>query len=169
MPGTRHFSRMQYHVSRGLREVVAPRQTMPKVLWGHIKGEFGGRCAYCRQPATKENRGIVPDHLIPVTKFGELVVGNTVPACQDCNDTREADWRHFLRRRFPKHAESRIRHIECYLDRHPYRPPTLRAALSSDQRRAYLRLLADWRSLLKRAHRLRAAVARRSRYHHDRL
>ena len=27
MPGTKHFGRMQYNVSRGLREIVAPRQT----------------------------------------------------------------------------------------------------------------------------------------------
>src|ERR1700752_1895750 len=101
MPGTRHFDRMQYNVARGLREIVAPRQTMHKAQWEQIKEEFGGRCVFCGEEGTKENRGIVPDHLVPVTRFGELVLGNVVPACQACNDSRgEKDWRPFLRQRF---------------------------------------------------------------------
>lgn len=42
MPGTKHFGRMQYNVSRGLREIVAPRQTMSRDHWRSVLEEFGG-------------------------------------------------------------------------------------------------------------------------------
>ena len=159
MAGTKHFTRMQYHVTRGLREIVAPRQTMPKAQWERIKQEFGGRCVFCGETSTKENRGIVPDHLIPVTQFGELVIGNTIPACQTCNDSRgEKDWRPFLRDRFRGDAQAQIQRIEDYLKRHPYHPPSPDSALSERDRRDYQQLLQDWESFLERARRLHAAA-----------
>jgi len=131
MPGTKHFTRMQYHVARGLREIVAPRQVMPKAQWERIKEEFDNRCVFCGQQGSKENRGIVPDHLIPVTQFGELVVGNTVPSCQTCNDSRgEKDWRPFLRERFAGDPDAQIMRVETYLARHPYHPTPPETALS---------------------------------------
>ena len=69
---------MQYNVARGLREIVAPRQSITKVHWKAVIEEFGGLCVFCGSAGTVENRGIVPDHLVPVTRFGELVLGNTV-------------------------------------------------------------------------------------------
>jgi hypothetical protein len=107
MPGTKHIGRMQYNVARGLREIVAPRQTMSTVQWKQLLEEFGGLCIFCGSADTAENRGIVPDHLIPVIRFGELILGNTVPACQTCNDSRgEKDWLPFLRSRFPGDVEA---------------------------------------------------------------
>lgn len=164
MPGTKHFGRMQYNVSRGLREIVAPRQTMPKAQWQRVLEEFGGLCIFCGSPGTAENRGIVPDHLIPVTRFGELVMGNTVPACQKCNDSRgEKDWRPFLRTTYPGDAEAQIKTVEAHLERHQYHPATLEEALSPSEQASYIKLIEKWESLLKSARKLHASAEHRRR------
>lgn len=164
MPGTKHFPRLQYNVSRGLREIVAPRQTMQPKEWERIKAEFGNVCVYCESASSQENRGIVPDHLVPVTQFGELVAGNTVPACQTCNDSRgDRDWREFLRDRFPNDANSRIERIEAHLRLHPYNAAAPETALSGQEQIDYAVLLADWESLLKRARALNASAEDRRR------
>lgn len=164
MPGTKHFGRMQYNVARGLREIVAPRQTMPNAQWRRVLEEFGGICIFCGSPGTAENRGIVPDHLIPVTQFGELVLGNTVPACQTCNDSRgEKDWRPFLRSRYPGNAETQIAAVEAHIARHGYHPVTLETALAPHEQTAYAALLQDWQSLLETARQLHASAEKRRR------
>jgi hypothetical protein len=162
MPGTRHFSRMQYNVSRGLREIVAPKQVMSNAHWQSIADEFGGRCAFCGELGSRENRGIVPDHLVPVTQFGELVLGNTVPACQTCNDSRgEKDWRNFLREKFPERAADRTRAIEAYISRHSYVPISPQEALTPSELQEYNALVQDWERVLQTAKRLRESVAAR--------
>jgi 5-methylcytosine-specific restriction endonuclease McrA len=165
MPGTQFFSRMTYNVSRGLREIVAPRQSMSRKQWEAIKAEFNGQCVYCGEVATKKNRGIVPDHLIPVTRHGELVLGNTVPACQTCNDSRgEKDWRRFLKKKLPaEQAESRIRRIQTHLDQHPYRPVSPTAVFSENELQQYRQLSEDWKALLERARALQAVVKKGKR------
>ncbi len=152
MPGTKHFTRMHYNVSRGLREIVAPNQTMPKAQWKRVLDEFGGLCVFCGSPGTAENRGIVPDHLIPVTHFGELVLGNTVPACQSCNDSRgEKDWRLFMHSIYPGDAERQITTVEAHVAHHAYQPPTLEIALAPEEQETYAELFQTWEELLKKA------------------
>ena len=162
MPGTKHFTRMQYNVSRGLREVVAPRQTMSKKQWQQVLEEFGGLCIFCGSAGTAENRGIVPDHLVPVTRYGELVLGNTVPACQTCNDSRgEKDWRPFLRTRFPSDPENQIAKVEAHLEKYHYKPATLELALSPTEQKIYFALLEEWESLLAKARKLHSSAEHR--------
>jgi len=157
---------MQYNVARGLREIVAPRQTMSTKQWEEIRLEFGGRCIFCGKVGTNENIGIVPDYLFPVTRFGDLVIGNTVPASQTCNDSRgERDWRPFLRERFNGDAESQIAQVEAYLARHPYHPPTAEGALSKAELAEYQGLLAEWDSMLQKARRLQQSVEARRKSH----
>lgn len=164
MPGTKHFGRMQYNVARGLREIVAPRQTLSKPQWERVLHEFGGLCIFCGSPGTAENRGIVPDHLIPVTQFGELVPGNSVPACQSCNDSRgEKDWRPFLRGRFPGDAEAQIATVEAHLAKHNYHPASLESALALHEQVEYRALLEEWQSFLEKARRLHASAEKRRR------
>jgi hypothetical protein len=164
MPGTKHFGRLQYNVARGLREIVAPRQTMPKAQWIAVLEEFGGLCIFCGSEGTAENRGIVPDHLVPVTRFGELVLGNTVPACQACNDSRgEREWRPFLRSVYPGDAESQIHRVEGHVSKYGYHPITLEDALSSKEREMYAALIKEWETMLEKARRLRDAAAKRRR------
>jgi len=164
MPGTKHFGRMPYHVARGLREIVAPRQTMSKAQWQTVLEELGGLCIFCGQAGTAENRGIVADHLVPVTRFGELVIGNTVPACQSCNDSRgDKEWRPFLRSLFPGDAEVQIRRVEDYVTKFNYHPVSLEVALSATERERYKTLLRKWEIMLKMARRLRDAAGKRRR------
>ncbi len=158
MPGTSHFSRMGYNVSRGLREIIAPRQTMNQATWRGILERFGRRCVFCGEKGTEKNRGIVPDHLVLVTAFGELVPGNVVPACQRCNDSRgDGDWREFLDQNYHEHAEHHIQTIEAYLTDNPYEVASLEK-LAKDDQTAYADLLADWDKLLERAKNLRERV-----------
>ena len=148
MAGTKHFTRMQYHVSRGIREIVAPRQTIPHAEWKRIQDEFDNVCVFCEQPGTRENRGIIADHLIPATQFGELVLGNTVPACQSCNDSRgNRNWRAFLLERFPDEAAKRAIRIEAYLNKYPYSPLSAEDYLSPQELREYNSILADWEAI----------------------
>ena len=162
MSGTKHFTRMQYNVSRGLREIIAPRQTMSKADWKRVLEEFNAICVFCGSEETAENRGIVPDHLIPVTQFGELVLGNTVPACQTCNDSRgERAWRPFLRTRFLSDSEAQINKVESHLAKHHYHPPTLESALSAEERETYLALVQEWETMLTKAKALYTAAKRR--------
>ncbi|MCA8116046.1 HNH endonuclease [Burkholderia cepacia] len=137
---------------------------MPQKEWERIKAEFENVCVYCECASSQENRGIVPDHLVPVTQFGELVVGNTVPACQTCNDSRgDRDWRAFLRDKFPNDADGRIERIEAHLRLHPYKAPSPETALSGQEQLDYFALLADWESLLERARALHASAEDRRR------
>ena len=162
MKGTQHFIRMNYNVRRGLREIVAPSHRLPKTEWATILKNFSHRCAYCGNVASAANRGIVPDHLIAVADFGELVAGNTVPACQTCNDSRgKKNWRDFLRERFPGKAEMRIGRIEAHIQRHDYKPCAPESSLVPAELSEYNAILKQWGRLFVRAQALHAAVAKR--------
>jgi hypothetical protein len=106
----------------------------------------------------------VPDHLVPVTRFGELVVGNTVSACQSCNDSRgEKDWRSFLRKRFQGDAEAQIAFVEAHVARYSYHPTLPEHALSALELAEYNDLLQNWELLLAKARRLHTVAAERRR------
>ena len=96
----------------------------------HAAEQYFGGCAYCGDPAIERY-----DHVVPVSKHGDFVSKNVVPACQPCDDSksgrdykewmRNGDTRRSLRGRGRTEAfiESRIRLIE----RHAmgYRPKSL--------------------------------------------
>ena len=148
MAGTKHFTRMHYHVSRGLREIIAPRQTMPKNEWEQIKLTFENKCSYCGQGPTKNNRGIVADHVVPATDFGEFVIGNVIPACQTCNDSRgNKHWKEFINTKPSPQLQSRISKIERYLENYPYTAPTPESVLTSDELKKYNELQLKWESI----------------------
>ncbi|MDP3857945.1 MAG: HNH endonuclease signature motif containing protein [Stagnimonas sp.] len=162
MKGTQHFSRLGYNVRRGLREIVAPSHKIPKTAWLEVLNEFSQACAYCGAAASAENRGIVPDHLVAVTDYGELVAGNTIPACQTCNDSRgNKDWREFIRNRYPMDAAVRIKKIEDHVQRHNYVACTPETALAPQELSEYNEILVQWEQLLKRAQALQVSVAKR--------
>ncbi|MEE9928554.1 HNH endonuclease signature motif containing protein [Microvirgula aerodenitrificans] len=162
MKGTKHFSRMNYNVRRGLREIVASDHKISDRDWKLILSEFNGTCAYCGEPASAENRGIVPDHLVAVTDFGELVPGNIVPACQTCNDSRgNKPWRIFISNKFPVDANNRIRRIECYIEQHNYSPCSPETSLTPEELSKYNALLLDWEAFLFKARELQSRVAQR--------
>ncbi|WP_159985210.1 HNH endonuclease [Pseudomonas sp. Irchel 3E13] len=153
---------MNYNVRRGLREIVASSHRLNKADWISILEEFDGRCSYCGSEASAENRGIVADHLIPVTEFGELVAGNTVPACQTCNDSRgNRDWKNFLTARYPDYAVMRIAKIEEHINRFNYRPAILENALTPSEQVEYIEIVREWEKLLGRAKALKTEVENR--------
>ncbi|MGW8462865.1 HNH endonuclease [Pseudomonas sp. CLCA07] len=155
---------MNYHVLRGMREIVASSHRMTKLEWADTQKEFDGRCAYCGEVPTAENRGVVADHLIPVTAFGELVVGNTVPACQTCNDSRgNKDWRTFIKSRHPHDGASRIAKIEGHIGKYNYNPCGLEDSLTLQEQEEYRKILKQWEEVLEQARALKLKVnARKS-------
>ncbi len=160
--GTKHFPRLGYNVSRGLREVVAPVQTMPQADWDVLLVEFHSCCAFCGDGATRQNRGIVPDHLVPVTDYGELVLGNVAPACQTCNDSRgNGDWRQYIENRFPNDALNRIARIEEHLARYPYEAVQPSGILDAEELEQYETMLSGWDELLESAKSLYRKVKER--------
>lgn len=162
MKGTQYFSRLNYNVQRGLREIVAPAHRISDQDWARVLCEFDSTCAYCGAISSAENRGIVPDHLVAVTDFGELVSGNIVPACQTCNDSRgNKPWRTFLTDRFPADAMSRIHRIEQYIAVHNYSPRSPESSLTPQELAQYDALVAEWSDFLARARRLQSSVAER--------
>ena len=121
---------------------------------------FESKCAFCNQEATLANRGIVADHLTPANAFGELVLGNVLPACQDCNDSRgEVDWRSFVRKKFPGDGEAQIRRIDEHLASHSYQVCSPETSLSPEELAEYEKLKADFEDWLTRARVLRRSVA----------
>ena len=79
---------------------IAWRRRIGKILkkdftltdWQNCLKYFDNKCAYC---GTDENK-ITIDHLIPIHKFGETVKTNVVPACVNCNSSKNKydfdDW-----------------------------------------------------------------------------
>lgn len=55
MSGTRHFSRMNYNVQRGLRELLNER-FITKAQWRSILDFFSHRCAFCGIEHSGNNR-----------------------------------------------------------------------------------------------------------------
>jgi hypothetical protein len=150
---------MAYNVERGLREIVAPKQTMSIKDWNQVKAELGHNCVYCDSAPTQENRGIVADHLVPVTEYGELVLGNTVPACQKCNDSRgDQDWRTYLLKRNPDHHKRKLREIEIYISVHNYSPALPRDRLTPDQLLRYSQVLEMWKTVNESAKLLKSEI-----------
>ena len=45
--------------------------------------EFGGKCAYCREPLTAKT--VTADHYYPKSKGGKDSRGNIFPCCSPCN------------------------------------------------------------------------------------
>jgi 5-methylcytosine-specific restriction endonuclease McrA len=81
--------RMAY--ANGDREVIAERvharqrnvAPVTREMALILTDTFGGLCAYeCGRPATSW------DHIIPVSKGGQTVRGNIVPACGSCNSRK---------------------------------------------------------------------------------
>jgi acetone carboxylase gamma subunit len=46
MAGTKHFSRMNYNVLRGMRELLSHR-SLSDLEWVEIRAFFGNTCAFC--------------------------------------------------------------------------------------------------------------------------
>jgi len=54
--------------------------------WESIKKAFDYRCAYCGEKFDKLEK----DHIIPISKGGQHIADNIVPACRFCNSKKRA-------------------------------------------------------------------------------
>jgi len=165
MPRIKQFPRLNYNFTRGIQELLT-EGGLSTSEWNRVLTFFQKKCAYCGISDTGNPRtGLVADHLLPAIEHGELVLGNTVPACHDCNDLRgKNNWRIFLQDAFPDEAPQRIQQIQEYLDSFPYQPvsdPISR--LTADEQEEYRGIQDDWARLLTRARQLRDRIKKRKR------
>ena len=89
-------------------------ESFRKENWNSTKKHFSGKCVYCGDLAT------VMDHAIPINKerLGEHRLGNLVPSCKQCNQTKGAkDFRAFL-----EGNTEAISKIKKYMDDRNYVP-----------------------------------------------
>jgi len=135
------------YVERALREGIGRRAFRAKEI-ALVAAFFGEplRCVYCDSPEVGRW-----DHLVPVVSGGETVVGNMVPACAPCDDSKSkrhfATWLRLQAQRgamSPESAEERITRLREYMERFEYQPEEYGSRLSAD--RAVQ--LADLRSRL---------------------
>jgi hypothetical protein len=95
-------------------------------------------CIYCGEEQVERW-----DHLIPVTSGGATVLGNMVPACQPCDDSKGGrvytDWLRGRARRNPARDnpnifEGVVQRVQAYQQHFSYTPPAdFLAALSPEQ------------------------------------
>lgn len=73
-------------IDRSVKELHASRCTMPELdqIRQYFAANGGLICIYCQ--SDKPNRW---DHLHPVSRGGDTVPGNLVPACGRCDDSKQ--------------------------------------------------------------------------------
>jgi hypothetical protein len=69
-------------VDRSLRECVAERRFSKAEALATAES-FGNECAFCGGPVQRW------DHLVPVSAGGDTILGNMVPACSKCDDSKQ--------------------------------------------------------------------------------
>ena len=157
-------------VQRCLLDCLAVRQ-FGKAEMTEVVTFFGAAaCAY--YGATPIERW---DHLVPVSRGGDTVLGNVVPACARCDDSKRdkpyAEWALSATPGSPRSRgvldiEQRLERIEAYATHHEYVPALPAERLSEEELRQYERIQEDLARL--RADIDRFIVLYRERAHGDR-
>ena len=57
--------------------------TLTTIEWQSIKSTFNNRCVYCG-----EEKPLVQEHFIPLSKGGEYTSNNIIPSCSFCNGSK---------------------------------------------------------------------------------
>lgn len=52
--------------------------------WQRLLNRYDNRCAYCHAQTAK----LTKDHVVPIARGGSHGVGNIVPSCSPCNDSK---------------------------------------------------------------------------------
>ncbi len=140
-------------IDRAVKESFAERCTASELerVRDHFTKEGGLRCLYCN--SDKPTRW---DHLLAVSRGGDTVPGNLVPACQRCDDSKQdkvvVAW---LGSKSPhRRPLSELPRIEAeiaaYQAHFGYQPKAFEDKLSQAQRAKYLRFRKEIDAL--RAH-----------------
>lgn len=89
--------RLRYSRKKAASHCVVTRHDLERLF-----ARFDGRCFYCSSPATDV------DHVIPLARGGRHAIGNFVPSCRSCNDSKGAkyliEWRWYLTKRLQQVA-----------------------------------------------------------------
>jgi hypothetical protein len=126
------------NVERAIREGFARRQFGQAEI-DLVLAFFGDppHCVYCRGPEVRRW-----DHVVPVREGGETVVGNIVPACARCDDSKQhrpfAEWMQgdaplSPKNRGVKDIDERIACIRAYAQEFGYSPTDLERRLTSEE------------------------------------
>ncbi len=142
-------------VKRALFECIAVRKfgapEMSQVL--SFFAEHPPCCAFCGGRPVKRW-----DHLIPVTQGGDTVLGNMVPACGKCDDSKADEpyesWAIGAapgspRSRGVKDLAQRLEKIGQYVAKYGYRPRTPEQRLNEEELRRFEVLRSDLSRLRK--------------------
>lgn len=151
-------------VERSLRDSIARRE-FGKNQMQLLAAFFDHTCAYCGGSVQRW------DHLIPVSMGGDTVLGNMVPACSKCDDSKRGlaydAWAFGPSPGSPEargvpDIRERISRIREYVDRYGYVARTPEELLSLDELAEYHRIRQALAVLRADCDRLFAAFRRRS-------
>lgn len=80
------LSRIKGVIRNQIRESkkLGLKATLTEQQWEYTKQYFNNSCAYCGN----DKVNLEQDHLIPMTKGGNYVMGNIIPACRRCNSSK---------------------------------------------------------------------------------
>lgn len=127
-------------VERSLRECIARRE-FGKLEMAQIVEFFGPSCAYCGTSPIQRW-----DHLVPISRGGDTVLGNVVPACSKCDDSKRDllfdEWAvcsapNSPRSRGVPDIEGRLHRIREYASRYDYAPLPPEKRLDADELRQF--------------------------------
>lgn len=140
-------------LNRALRECLGRRQFGNAEIQ-HVLAFFGNnppRCAFCGDDDVKRW-----DHLVPIKNGGETVLGNMVPACATCDDSkRDLPWDQWIisdsenspRRRGTRDTRRRSQRIGVYIREFGYSVDDINDRLSKPESRRYDAILATLEEL----------------------
>lgn len=129
------FSTFQRAINEGFGRRKFGKNEMHQVL--EFFGNEHPQCVYCGSTEVKRW-----DHLISISNGGETVLGNVVPACQVCDDSkRDVDYKEWMqsnverspKTRGVKNLSQRIDAIENYMKRFRYDHRSLPQRLSQTE------------------------------------
>jgi hypothetical protein len=127
-------------IDRSVKEMHATRCTRAELqtIRQYFQNNGGLKCIYCG--SEEPTRW---DHLHPVSRGGDTVTGNLVPACGRCDDSKQdrevEEWVQGTSPHRPAHAElARIQaDILRYRGQFHYEPVEFEAKLSEEQKKTY--------------------------------
>ncbi len=140
-------------LDRALRECLADRKFGADEITV-VCGVFGGEeleCAFCGSKEVKRW-----DHLVPVKLGGDTVLGNMVPACSRCDDSkRDLPYEPWMRgssegspaSRGVKDLDERSRRLGEYQVRFKYNPKDTDARLSPEGKKSLSAIRSEMASL----------------------
>jgi len=129
-------------MNRALLECIAVREFGATEIT-EVLTFFGGdppTCVFCGGPIERW------DHLVPVTKGGDTVLGNMVPACSKCDDSKgDAEFEQWAvgaapgspRSREIADVEQRVGKIGEYVAKYGYEPRSPDQRLNEEELRQF--------------------------------